>query len=271
MKITYIVKLIIIFYTAHLFGFDDQQKVLDKVKAQTHKAGKAEITFIEKSLKDNRLLINNEVIKRFKEKPEKIKTYEQYKKIFVNKERIEGGAKFFEKNKKLLSEISKEFSIDPIVLVAIVGVETNYGSKTSGFTVINSLYTQAAKMPKRSTWAAKEIAELLSFCYQNNIDPYSIEGSYAGAFGYGQFIPSSFNRLSIDYNKDGEKDPYDWEDVLGSVAYYLVENGYPKNSFNFSYKSGIWHAIRTYNRSDKYANAIIDLRNEISREIFLSH
>ena len=110
----------------------------------------------------------------------------------------------------------------------------------------------------------------MHFCSENNIDPHDLEGSYAGAFGFGQFIPSSFNKLFIDYNKDGIKDPYNWEDVLGSVAYYLVENGYPQNDFNFSYKSKVWRGIRTYNRSDKYANVIIDLRNEISKRIFLS-
>jgi len=98
-----------------------------------------------------------------------------------------------------------------------------------------------------------------------------LEGSYAGAFGYGQFIPSSFNKLSIDYNKDGKKDPYDWEDVLGSIAYYLTQNGYPKNDYNFSFRSPIWRSIRTYNRSDKYANTIIDFRNELSKKVFLSY
>ncbi len=68
----------------------------------------------------------------------------------------------------------------------------------------------------------------------------------------------------------GKKDPFNWEDVIGSVAFYLVENGYPKNDYNFTYKSKAWRAIRTYNRSDKYANIIIDLRNEIAKNIFLS-
>ena len=65
------------------------------------------------------------------------------------------------------------------------------------------------------------------------------------------------------------KDPYSWEDVLGSIAFYLTENGYPKNNYNFSYKSKAWRGIRTYNRSDKYANIIIDLRNEIAKNNFL--
>ena len=268
MKIKLIVKLSIIFYTATLFGADKEQ-IIKKVVSYTGSQQKPSTEYILNTFKDKRLQIDSAVLERFKNKPEKIKTYEEYKKIFFNEKRIGGGVVFYKKNKTLIARIAKEFEIDPIVLVAIVGVETNYGLKTADHSVINSLYTQAMKMPKRSSWATKEIAELLIFCSENEIDPFSLEGSYAGAFGYGQFIPSSFNKLSIDYNGDGIKDPYSWEDVLGSIAFYLTENGYPKNDYNFSYKSKAWRGIRTYNRSDKYANIIIDLRNEIARNIFL--
>ena len=269
MKINLIVKLSIIFCTSMLFGAD-KEKIVKKVVSLTKDQKKPTTEYILKTFEDKRLKIDNSVLERFKNKPEKIKTYEQYKKIFFNDQRIGDGVRFYKKNKELIAEVATEFEIDPIVLVAIVGVETNYGSKTSEFSVLNSLYTQAMKMPKRSSWATKEIAELLIFCSNNNVDPFSLEGSYAGAFGYGQFIPSSFNKLSIDYNGDGKKDPFSWDDVLGSVAFYLTENGYPKNDFNFTYKSKAWRSIRTYNRSDKYANIIIDLRNEIAKNIFLS-
>ena len=268
MKIKLIAKLSIIFYVTTLMGADKEQ-IIKKVVAHTKDQNNPPTEYILNTFEDKRLKIDTGVLERFKNKPEKIKTYEQYKKIFFNEQRIMGGVNFFKKNKKLISKVAKEFEIDPIVLVAIIGVETNYGLKTTEFSVINSLYTQAVKMPKRSSWATKEIAELLIFCFENDIDPFSIEGSYAGAFGYGQFIPSSFNKLSIDYDKDGKKNPFGWHDVVGSVAFYLVENGYPKNDFNFTYKSKAWKAIRTYNRSDKYANIIIDLRNEIAKNIFL--
>ena len=268
MKINLILKLSIIFYFTNLLGADKEQ-VVSKVISYTKDQKTLSIEYILSTLEDKRLQVDMDVIKRFKNKPEKIKTYQQYKKIFFNKQRIGGGVSFYKKNKILIARVAKEFEIDPIVLVAIVGVETNYGQKNAEFSVINSLYTQALKMPKRSNWATKEIAELLVFCSENEIDPFSLYGSYAGAFGYGQFIPSSFNKLSIDYNRDGKKDPYDWEDVMGSIAFYLTENGYPKNDFNFTYKSKAWKAIRTYNRSDKYANIIIDLRNEIAKNIFL--
>ena len=269
MKINLIVILSIIFYTTTLLGSGKEQ-VVKKVVSYTKEQKAPSTEYILNTFEDKRLKVDEGVIARFNNKPEKIKTYEQYKKIFFNKQRIDGGVSFYKKNKTLIAKVAREFEIDPIVLVAIIGVETNYGSKVSEFSVINSLYTQAMKMPKRSSWATREIAELLIFCLENNTDPFSLEGSYAGAFGFGQFIPSSFNSLSIDYNNDGKKDPFSWEDVMGSVAFYLVENGYPKNDYNFTYKSKAWRAIRTYNRSDKYANIIIDLRNEIAKNIFLS-
>jgi len=268
MKINFIAKLSIIFYATTLLGADKEQ-IIKKIVSYTEDKKNPSTEYIINILEDKRLQVDEEVLGRFKNKPEKIKTYEQYKKIFFNEQRIVGGISFYKENKALIAKVAKEFEIDPIVIVAIVGVETNYGSKTTGFSVINSLYTQATKMPKRASWATREMAELLIFCSENNIDPFSLEGSYAGAFGYGQFIPSSFNNLSIDYSGDGTKDPYDWEDVLGSIAFYLTENGYPKNNFNFSYKSKAWKSIRTYNRSDKYANVVLDLRNEIAKNIFL--
>ena len=90
-------------------------------------------------------------------------------------------------------------------LVSIVGIETNYGKRYAEHSVFNSLYTQTINFPKRSAWATKEIFELLLYSKEEKINPFSLYGSYAGAFGYGQFIPSSFNKLSIDYNKDGIK------------------------------------------------------------------
>ena len=172
--------------------------------------------------------------------------------------------------KNLLNKIMLEFDIDPLILVSIVGIETSYGKKSGEYSVFNSLYTQALNLPQRKVWATKELFELLVYCKQAGADPFELQGSYAGAFGYGQFIPSSFRSLSIDYNQNGKKEPYDWEDVLGSIAHYLKENRYPDDYNNFSFRSKSWQAIRTYNRSDHYANTVIELRNEIAKQVFLS-
>ncbi len=211
------------------------------------------------------------VLERFNKKPEKIKNYEEYKAIFITESRLESGVDFYFENKKLLNKLMLEFDVDPLILVSIVGIETNYGKQYAEYSVFNSLYTQIINLPKRSSWATKELYELLLYSKEQNKNPFNLYGSYAGAFGYGQFIPSSFNKLSIDYDKNGIKNPYGWEDVLGSVAFYLTENGYPTNNHNFSFRSPVWRSIRTYNRSDKYANTVIEFRNELSKRVFLSY
>ena len=180
------------------------------------------------------------------------------------------GYSFFFDNKIVFKKIIQDFKIDPLIVVAIVGVETSYGEIHAEYSVFNSLYTQALNFPQRKVWATKELFELLVYCKEAGVDPFALRGSYAGAFGYGQFIPSSFRHLSIDYNQNGKKEPYNWEDVLGSIAHYLKENKYPDDYNNFSFRSKSWQAIRTYNRSDHYANTIIELRNELAKQVFLS-
>jgi membrane-bound lytic murein transglycosylase B len=211
-----------------------------------------------------------EVLSRFKKKPEKTKSYKEYRAIFLNEKRVNDGVQFFFENKDLFKKIIQDFKIDPLIIVAIVGVETNYGEIHAEYSVFNSLYTQVLNLPQRKVWATKELFELLAYCKEAGEDPFEVQGSYAGAFGYGQFIPSSFRRLSIDYNQNGKKEPYNWEDVLGSIAHYLKENRYPDDYNNFSFRSKSWQAIRTYNRSDHYANTIIEFRNELAKQVFLS-
>ena len=211
-----------------------------------------------------------DVLSRFKRKPEKTKSYKEYRAIFLNEKRINDGVQFFFDNKIIFKKIIQDFKIDPLIVVAIVGVETGYGEIHAEYSVFNSLYTQALNFPQRKVWATKELFELLVYCKETGVDPFALRGSYAGAFGYGQFIPSSFRHLSIDYNQNGKKEPYNWEDVLGSIAHYLKENKYPDDYNNFSFRSKSWQAIRTYNRSDPYANTIIELRNELAKQVFLS-
>ena len=248
----------------------ENYKAFNRLLRQTDIENFYTVNELRSLFEDPLLVESQEVLDRFKRKPEKNKTYKEYKNIFLTEERIEKGVSFYLENKELFKKIMKDFGIDPLIIVAIIGVETNYGTRFAEYPVFVSLYTQATSLPQRRLWATKEMFELLVYCKEEGIDPFSVEGSYAGAFGFGQFIPSSFNKLSIDYNQNGKKEPYGWEDVLGSVAHYLKENGYPESYYNFSFRSKAWHAIRTYNRSDHYANTVIEFRNELARQVFLS-
>jgi len=271
MKLTIKTMIIVFCVFVPLFGQGgDNYKAFNRLIRQTDIENFYTINELRSLFEDPLLKKSETVLSRFKKKPETNKTYKEYKNIFLTEERIEKGVSFYFENKELLKKIMKDFEIDPLIIVAIIGIETNYGTRFAEHSVFVSLYTQAANLPQRRTWATKEMFELLVYCKKEGIDPFSVEGSYAGAFGFGQFIPSSFNKLSIDYNQNGKKEPYGWEDVLGSVAHYLKENGYPPNYHNFSLRSKAWHAIRTYNRSDHYASTVIEFRNELSKQVFFS-
>ena len=147
--------------------------------------------------------------------------------------------------------------------MTIAGVESNYGVHHSQYSVFNALYSQIHDIPRRSKWATRELAEFIKYCYNDKLDPQEIGGSYAGAFGYGQFIPSSFTRYSVDFNENGVREPYSWPDVLGSIANYLRMNGYKKNSSDYQKSGDIYKSVYAYNHADNYVMAVLELTERI--------
>ena len=218
--------------------------------------------YIREAFTHDEIKIHKEIAEKFGRPYEK-KTWKVYRKIFVKDSRITAGAKFYKKNIELIKAVSSEYKVDPFIIVTIAGIESNYGSHHSQYSVFNSLYSQIHDMPKRAKWAAKELAEFIKYCYNDQLDPQEVGGSYAGAFGFGQFIPSSFNNYSVDYNEDGVRQPYDWPDVLASIANYLRLNGYNPNSDNYNRDGDIWKSIYAYNHANNYVMAVLELRNEI--------
>jgi len=231
--------------------------VVDKLQGK-----KVPEAFIREAFTHHKVEIHPEIAERFARPYEK-KSWEQYRKIFVKESRISAGAKFYKKNNELIHSVSKKYKVDPFIVITIAGIESNYGVHHSQFSVFNSLYTQIHEMPKRSKWASKELAEFLIYCFNDQIDTQAIGGSYAGAFGFGQFIPSSFNSYSVDFNEDGIRQPYEWPDVLASIANYLRRNGYQINSTNYDRGGDIWKAIYAYNHADNYVMAVLELTEKI--------
>ena len=218
--------------------------------------------YIEKVFNNKNIERHKEILERFATHYEK-KSWEQYKKLFIKNSRIVAGTNFYTENKDLILSVSKKYDVDPFIILSIAGIESNYGKHHKGFTVFNSLYTQIHDMPKRAKWASKELASYLEYCFKDKIDPQSIEGSYAGAFGFGQFIPSSFNRFSVDFDGDGVRSPHAWPDVLASIANYLRENGYVPGSANYDKGGDIWKSVWAYNHSDNYVMAVLGLTEKI--------
>ena len=223
-------------------------------------------SYVRKAFAHQDLEIHKEIADRFARPYEK-KPWVEYRKIFVKESRISGGARFYNENKPLVQSVSEQYGVDPFIIVTIAGVESNYGVHHSQFSVFNSLYTQIHKMPRRSKWATRELAEFLKYCYEDNLDPQEIGGSYAGAFGFGQFIPSSFTKYSVDFNENGVREPYNWDDVLGSIANYLVMNGYISNSKNYDKPGDIYKSIFAYNHADNYVMAVLELSENIKKRV----
>ena len=236
------------------------QKVLEKLDGALPKS------FVKKAFSHEGVKIHKEIAERFA-KPYEKKAWSDYRKIFVKESRISAGAKFYKNNLKLISSVSEKYGVDPFIIVTIAGVESNYGVHHSQFSVFNALYSQIHDMPRRSKWATRELAEFLKYCFSDKLDTQEIGGSYAGAFGFGQFIPSSFTTYSVDFNDNGIREPYSWPDVLGSIANYLRLNGYSSNSEDYSKQGDIYKAIYAYNHADNYVMAVLELTEEIRKRV----
>ncbi len=253
--------LIISFLSISIFSQDIENDIAYKQVFEKLE-GEIPTSFIKEAFLHEKLEVHKIIVEKFA-KPYEKKPWTEYKKIFVKESRVAAGAKFYSENKSLISQVALKYGVDPFIIVTIAGVESNYGVHHSQYSVFNALYSQIHEIPRRSKWATRELAEFIKYCYNDKLDTQEIGGSYAGAFGYGQFIPSSFTRYSVDFNKNGVREPYSWPDVLGSIANYLRMNGYKKNSNDYQKGGDIYKSVYAYNHADNYVMAVLELTERI--------
>ncbi len=162
---------------------------------------------------------------------ERTLTWNQYRDIFIKKERINAGVDFWVENKDILERICDKTGVDIEIMLGIIGVETYFGRITGGYRVIDALSTLAFDYPKRSPFFTRELESFLLIVREEEMDPFNATGSYAGAMGSPQFMPSSYRAYAIDSDGDGKRDIWNnWEDVIGSVANYLVVHGWQRGN-----------------------------------------
>lgn len=153
--------------------------------------------------------------------------WHEYRKIFVKEPRISQGVAFWAENADILEAAEARYGVAPEYIVAIIGVETRYGRITGSYRVLDALTTLAFDYPPRSSFFRKELTEYLLLAREEGEDPASFTGSYAGAMGYGQFIPSSYRAYAVDFDEDGARDIWANEaDAIGSVANYFSRHGW---------------------------------------------
>lgn len=158
---------------------------------------------------------------------EKEKTWKQYRAIFMTDERIKLGLQFWAENEKTLAAVSNKYGVPPEMILGILGVETRYGRTTGTYRVIDALSTLGFDYPPRSKFFRGQLKEFFLLAREQKHDPLELKGSYAGAMGYGQFIPSSYRHYAVDYNGDAFADIWNTPaDAIASVANYFKENGW---------------------------------------------
>jgi membrane-bound lytic murein transglycosylase B len=158
---------------------------------------------------------------------EKVAPWWQYREHFVTEERIEDGAQFWFDHRLALEQAAHTYQVPPEYLVAILGVETKYGRMTGSYRALDALATLAFDYPPREKFFRSELEEFLILAKENRLDPLTVKGSYAGALGVPQFMPSQYRRYAVDADSDKRRDLWgDWDDIIASVANYLHEHGW---------------------------------------------
>ena len=157
-------------------------------------------------------------------------TWDRYKKLFLEKQRISNGKKFIKENFDLLQQVENDFGVPKEIITSILGVETRYGKIQGSYRVLDSLATLGFDFPRRSKFFKSELIQFFLLARENNLDINSVQGSYAGAMGYGQFISSSYRAYAVDYDGDGYADLFNSvPDAVASIANYLQKHGWRRD------------------------------------------
>lgn len=181
-----------------------------------------------------KVVLQPDIIAKF-DRPAEILPYYEYRKRFINNDLVVSGRAYLRENLKLLQEVEAEFGVPKEIIASILGVETKFGrkgiEKYRAFDILNTAFTL---YPRREAFYREELINYLLLCREEGIDPFSVNSSYAGAFGVPQFMPSSFRKFAVDYDKDGKKDLWNSKaDIFASVANYLKLFGWKQKGLTY--------------------------------------
>ena len=161
------------------------------------------------------------------ERPKEMLPWYEYSKIFLTEENVQRGARFWKKHAAALTRAGEEYGVPPETVVAIIGVETQFGRNKGNIPILDALTTLSLEYPARAAFFRRELTEFLLLARELDVDACGIKGSYAGAMGLPQFMPSNYRRFAVDFDANGTRDILDDpEDAIGSVALYLKQHGW---------------------------------------------
>lgn len=177
----------------------------------------------------NQVVIQPDIITSM-DKPYEKKNWDVYRDLFLTPARLKGGLHYWAANKQALEKAEKTYGVPPEIIIAILGVETLYGERQGEYRVLDALATLAFNYPKRSAYFTSELKEYLLLCREHGVSPIQYKGSYAGAIGQPQFMPSSYRNYAVDFNHTGKRDIVSNNaDSIGSIANYFYRHGWKPN------------------------------------------
>ena len=169
------------------------------------------------------------VLALIQKQPESRASWLSYRARFVNAAHIRNGVRFITQYKSILQLAQARYGVPASIITAIIGVETNYGRLASPYRALDALVTLSFSDNRRANFFRKELEELFLLADEQRQNPLSYRSSFAGAMGWGQFLPSSYRRYGVDFDRDGEINLLDdADDVIGSIANYLKQNGWQR-------------------------------------------
>lgn len=152
--------------------------------------------------------------------------WSKYRSQFLTGLHIESGTQFWRQHAPALKRAQQQYGVPPEYILGIMGVETIYGRNMGKDRVLDALTTLAFDYPRRADYFKEELENFLLMAQAEGVDPSQLRGSYAGAMGYGQFMPGSFLKWAVDHDGDGRRDLWQPEDAIGSIANYFAQHGW---------------------------------------------
>ena len=215
-------------YAANTFSYVDKGETFEYLKSELILNHGFSEDYVVSTL--NKAIKQDKIIQSISEPAEFTWTWDRYKDLFIEEKRIQNGKKFISENIKTLKKAESRFGVPKEIITSILGVETRYGKIMGDYRVLDALTTLSFDFPRRSKFFTKELINLFLLSRENNLEILSLKGSYAGAMGYGQFIPSSYRAYAIDFDDDGYVDLLNSvDDAIGSIANYLYIHGWNKD------------------------------------------
>lgn len=287
----------IIFLLGALFSFSvcaestasinaEKQAFIDTLVAKDH-FNRAQLTTLMTSMQPNEKIIQT-MTKPFEKQP-----WSYYRHFFLTPERVELGAQYLKNHHAELIQLQKKYGIPASIITAIIGVETEYGLHLGKYSVLDALYTLGFYYPPREKFFRKELGEYLVLARDNHLPLKQIKGSYAGALGIPQFMPSSYRHFGVSTSADGRVNLFNNADAIASVANYFHMNGWAPNqpiahllpekpntldegakltTMPVTHGNEYWetyhnfNVIMTYNHNVVYAMAVYQLSKAIEKQ-----